>query len=370
MQQITVTLAKRSYPIYIGTNFLKNTKLLQRHIMGDQVLIVSNETVAPLYLETLKGAFASYQCDVILLPDGEQYKSLDVLTKIFDRLIEKGHRRDTTIVALGGGVIGDIAGFAAACYQRGAHLIQIPTTLLAQVDSSVGGKTAVNHSLGKNMIGAFYQPNSVIIDIEVLNSLPERQYYSGLAEVVKYALLADEKFFQWLEEKREAVLKKDVAVLTQLIVRCCEIKASIVSLDEREAGQRALLNLGHTFAHAIESVTQYLKFSHGEAVAIGLCLATDLSCKLGFLNSAALKRVKHLLESMHLATALPKQIETDKMLEHMARDKKALGGKLRFILLKSIGKAFIYEDISQSLLVQCLEASRQKSDNKQTKGSA
>ena len=279
---ITIDLGERSYPIYIGENIASDGALFAKHIVSRQTLVVSNETVAALYLEPITKALRNYQCDVLLLPDGEQYKNLTVLNKIFDMLLEKKHQRSTTLLALGGGVICDMTGFAAACYQRGVAFIQIPTTLLAQVDASIGGKTAVNHSLGKNMIGAFHQPRCVIVDINTLQSLPDREYRAGVAEIIKAALICDAEFFVWLEQNSAKILAKDKVALVYAIARACEIKASIVAADETETeGVRALLNLGHTFGHAIEQVFGYGQWLHGEAVAMGLVLAADLSVALG-----------------------------------------------------------------------------------------
>jgi 3-dehydroquinate synthase len=333
MDPLIVNLGTRSYPIYIGSGLLSDERLLQQHIAGHQVLIVSNETVAPLYLEQVKSAYKNIHTDVILLPDGEQYKSLNVLEEIFDILINNKHQRDTTIIALGGGVIGDIAGFAAACYQRGVNFIQIPTTLLAQVDSSVGGKTAVNHHKAKNMIGAFHQPKCVIIDVSVLNTLDERQFRSGLAEVIKYGMGFDHTFFEWLEQKMPQLLQLSQEHLITAIKKSCSIKANVVSEDEREQGLRALLNLGHTFGHAIETAGEYKKWLHGEAIAIGLYLAADLSHRMGYLEADAVSRVKALLEQTGFATGRPHEVTVDQFMEIMSRDKKIMKGQQRFILL-------------------------------------
>ncbi len=356
MDPLIVNLGARSYPIYIGAGLLHDETLLQQHITGHQALIVSNETVAPLYLEQVKSAYKSIQTDVILLPDGERYKSLDVLKEIFDILIQKKHQRDTTIIALGGGVVGDIAGFAAACYQRGVNLVQIPTTLLAQVDSSVGGKTAVNHPMAKNMIGAFHQPKCVIIDVSVLNTLDKRQFRSGLAEVIKYGIGFDRIFFEWLEQDMPQLLQMSHDHLITAIKKSCLIKANIVSEDEREQGLRALLNLGHTFGHAIETAGEYKQWLHGEAVAIGLYLAADLSNRMGYLPTSEVSRVKALLERTGFITHRPREVSVNQFMETMSRDKKIIKGQQRYILLKAIGDAFICPDVPLKMVTDCLEA--------------
>lgn len=358
MRQLTVHLGQRSYPIYIGAGLLANSQLLCQHILGKQVLIVSNPTIAPHYLQKVQRACQHLQCDHILLPDGEQYKTLTIFNTIIDRLLEKSHSRDTTIIALGGGVIGDMAGFAAACYQRGANLIQIPTTLLAQVDASVGGKTGVNHPSGKNMIGAFYQPLAVIVDTDTLSTLADREYYAGLAEVIKYGMLADLDFLHWLQNHMDELLAKQADALQYAIERCCALKADIVAADERESGQRALLNLGHTFAHAIESASNYTEFLHGEAVAIGLGIAADLSYQLGNITDDDLTAVKQLLKAAKLPQRLPATITTAQMLTIMLRDKKVSHGKQRFVLLKRLGQAFVTIEVSQELIEQSLARAR------------
>ena len=346
MQTITVNLANRSYPIYIDANLLDNGDLLRRHATDQQILIVTNSTIAPLYLAKIQAAFQDRQCDYILLPDGEQYKSLETINKIFDALLEKKHHRQTTLIALGGGVVCDMTGFAAACYQRGVAYLQIPTTLLAQVDASIGGKTAVNHPLGKNMIGAFHQPRTVIIDIATLTTLPEREYYAGIAEIIKAALIKDAKFFVWLEQHMDALTKRDTQTLLHAIQHACEIKAEIVAADETEITNiRALLNLGHTFGHAIEQVTGYKNYLHGEAVAIGIMLAAQLSQQQGWLTSNEVQRIKNLLQLAHLPVNLPAHLQCDKILAAMAMDKKVMDKKLRLVLLKSIGHAELISNI-------------------------
>ena len=304
MQTLVVELGERSYPIYIGPGLLGRADLLRPHIPGRQVLVVSNETVAPLYLEQAEAMLAGLQHAAVILPDGEQYKTLEVLNRVFDALLEQRFGRNCTLIALGGGVIGDMTGFAAACYQRGVHFIQIPTTLLAQVDSSVGGKTGVNHPLGKNMIGAFYQPRCVLADTDTLNTLPDRELSAGLAEVIKYGLIRDLPFLEWLEAHLEELLERQPAALVYAIEQSCRNKAEIVAADERESGLRALLNLGHTFGHAIETGMGYGLWLHGEAVAAGIRMAADLSARLGWLQPDELERVIELLRRARLPVQL------------------------------------------------------------------
>jgi len=276
MKTLQVALADRSYPIYIGRDLLSQAALLTQHINSHEVLVVTNETVAPLYLQRVLALLKDYRCESVVLPDGEQFKTLDVLNQVFDQLLTVHFSRQVTLIALGGGVIGDMTGFAAACYQRGVPFIQIPTTLLSQVDSSVGGKTAVNHALGKNMIGAFYQPQCVIADTDTLNTLDDRQLSSGLAEVIKYGLINDLGFFEWLEQNMSALRAREPAILAEAIERSCLDKANIVASDELEHGVRALLNLGHTFGHAIETGMGYGNWFHGEALACGMMMAADI----------------------------------------------------------------------------------------------
>jgi len=340
---------ERSYPIYIGENILAEHTIRQ-HIVGKQVCIVSNETIAPLYLDTLLESLgAGYQIDTVILPDGEAYKTIDTLGLIFDQLLEKKHNRTTTLIALGGGVVGDITGFAAASYQRGVNLIQIPTTLLSQVDSSVGGKTAVNHPLGKNMIGAFYQPQAVIIDTQVLHTLPPREVSAGLAEIIKYGLIIDDEFYRWLEANMASLYALESNAINHAIARSCNSKAYVVGQDEKEQGLRAILNLGHTFGHAIESHQGYGKWLHGEAVATGMVIAAALSVRLNTIASAELDRLRTILQSAHLPITIPTDMSVDDFFEKMAVDKKVSDGKLRFVLLESIGKANIVEspDVDQ-----------------------
>ncbi|TFH75157.1 3-dehydroquinate synthase [Gammaproteobacteria bacterium LSUCC0112] len=356
MHTLTVELGDRSYPIYVGTGLLTRADLLLPHINGQQVLIVSNDVVAPLYLDKLISTLSDKQCDVIVLPDGEHNKNLDTLNLIFDELLLKRHERGTTLIALGGGVTGDMAGFAAAVYQRGVNFIQIPTTLLSQVDSSVGGKTGVNHALGKNMIGAFYQPQCVLADIDVLESLPIRELQAGLAEVIKYGLLGNAAFFGWLEENMDALLARDVNKLAEAVMICCEEKARIVAADEKEGGLRALLNLGHTFGHAIEAAMGYGTWLHGEAVAAGMVMAADLSRRLGWLDAADAARARALIERAGLPVAPPPDMTPAQFLALMSVDKKVQAGKIRFVLMKELGHAVIESGIHPELLEQTLSA--------------
>lgn len=355
MQTIELQLEQHSYPIYIGEDLLTNDELFNRHILGTQIFIVSNETIAPLYLSHLLEIGKNYQCDFVLLPDGEKYKTLHVLEEVFDVLIAEGHHRSTTIIALGGGVIGDMAGFAAACYQRGVNVIQVPTTLLAQVDAAIGGKTAVNHKLGKNMIGAFHQPQAVISDISVLETLPEREFRAGMAEVIKYGLLADATLFNYLEENANEIIGLKRDKLQHIISRCAQIKAQVVGADEKEAGNRALLNLGHTFGHAIENATNYSKWLHGEAVAIGMVCAARLSAHLELLSHNDVERIIKLLEQYDLPCQRPRDVSIEQMMTIMARDKKVINNKLRYVLLKSIGQAFVTAEVSAEQVIAALQ---------------
>ncbi len=354
MNAIQVELGDRSYPIYIGIDYLDNSDLLTRHIKSKQVLVVTNETVAPLYLEKVKAHLQQYQLDCVILPDGEQYKTLPILDPIFDTLLSGKFSRNTTLIALGGGVIGDISGFAAACYQRGIPFIQIPTTLLAQVDSSVGGKTGVNHALGKNMIGAFYQPQSVIIDVNVLNTLDDRQLSAGLAEVIKYGLIRDAEFYLWIEKNIEKILARDQSTLIYIIEKSCQNKAEIVALDEKEVGIRAILNLGHTFGHAIETGAGYGVYLHGEAIAIGTCQAADLSRRLGWLSNTEVASIVALFKKAGLPTEPPKELSAQDFLNLMAVDKKNVDGEIRLILINKIGKASLPTGVERSVLLETL----------------
>ncbi|MGQ0287088.1 3-dehydroquinate synthase [Pasteurellaceae bacterium 22721_9_1] len=360
MQCVKVELKERSYPIYIGENLLTDTSVYPLK-SGDKVMIVTNQTIAPLYLETVTHTLQQIGCQVshVLLSDGEKYKSLQSLEQIYTALLTENHGRDTTIIALGGGVIGDIAGYAAASYQRGVRFIQIPTTLLAQVDSSVGGKTAVNHPLGKNMIGAFYQPAAVIIDTLTLNSLAKREVNSGLAEVIKYGAILDVDFFQWLEQHIDSLVALEQTSLQYCIARCCQIKADVVARDETEKGDRALLNLGHTFGHAIETHLGYGNWLHGEAIAAGMMMAAALSEKLGHISIADVGRLEKLLARANLPTVSPDTMQPEDYLPHMMRDKKVLAGKLRLVLLQSLGQAYVATDTDKNLVLAAIEACSQ-----------
>jgi len=356
MKTLTVDLDERSYPIYIGQGVLGQPKLITGHIRGRQVMIVSNETVAPLYLDAVRKLLGDFELASVILPDGEQYKNLDTLNMIFDALLKQRFNRRCTLIALGGGVVGDITGFAAASYQRGVAFLQIPTTLLAQVDSSVGGKTGVNHPLGKNMIGAFHQPGCVLIDTDTLGTLDDRQLAAGLAEVIKYGLIRDAGFFDWLETNMDKLKARDPQALGFAIERSCTIKAKIVAADERESGRRALLNLGHTFGHAIETGTGYGNWLHGEAVAAGMLMAADLSARHGWLAESAVDRTAALLKHAGLPTRTPAEMDADRFLELMAVDKKVVDGGLRLVLLRGIGEAFITGDFDTDLLRATLVA--------------
>ena len=349
-QEIIVSLAARSYCVHVGAGLIADTRLIASRLPQPRVALVSNDVIWPLYGRALADALASSNIKVIpiILPDGESHKGWPALNMIFDALLEHACDRKTTLIALGGGVIGDITGFAAATYQRGVPFIQIPTTLLAQVDSSVGGKTAINHPRGKNMIGAFYQPQLVLADTDTLVTLPNRELRAGLAEVIKYGLILDAKFFNWLEKNLAALLAREPVVLTHAITRSCQIKADVVADDERETaaeGGRALLNLGHTFGHAIETALGYGIWLHGEAIACGMVLATKFSHSLGFVDVETVTRTQQIFEAAGLPTAMP-NISADEMLQHMGRDKKNDAGVIKLILLKSIGKAYIDATIS------------------------
>ncbi len=356
MQTLTVDLGDRSYPIHIGERLLARADLLLPHIAGKQVCIVSNTTVAPLYLAAIKNALSKLQVDEVVLPDGEQYKTLDQLNAIFDVLLQKRHNRTTTLIALGGGVVGDMTGFAAASYQRGVDFIQIPTTLLAQVDSSVGGKTGVNHPLGKNMIGAFHQPRCVLADTDVLNTLPSREFSAGIAEVIKYGLICDREFYAWLQAHIDALMARDPQLLREAIYRSCVNKAKVVAADEREGGLRAILNLGHTFGHAIETAQGYGEWLHGEAVAVGMLMAADLSARLGWIDSREVDVLRALLARAKLPISPPQGMSVEQFLALMAVDKKVLDGQLRLVLLKHIGDAVTTSDFPLSELQACIAA--------------
>mgnify|MGYP000011514956 FL=1 len=354
MKSITVELADRSYPIVFCPGLVTGAdgseQALLASEMGDSVFIVSNETVAGLYLEPLKRLLGDRKSDVYIMPDGEMYKTLDQIQAIIGELLAAGHTRETTLIALGGGVVGDITGFAAAVYQRGVAVIQIPTTLLSQVDSSVGGKTAVNHPLGKNMIGAFHQPKMVVMDVETLKTLSAREFSAGLAEIVKHAALADRDYFHWLQANQDSIMARDSACLMTMIEWSCRIKAVIVASDEKEQGNRALLNLGHTFGHAIETLSGYGTVLHGEAVAMGLMMAADYSVRSRTLVESAPAQMAQLLTAFSLPTAVPKGLIRATFLQAMGRDKKATVEGLRLVILRDIGQAEVTSQIDEDAL--------------------
>jgi 3-dehydroquinate synthase len=356
VQQLSIELGSRSYPIFIGEGLLAERDLLARELDARRLLVVTNATVAALHLDTLRRGLAGTQLAVETLPDGERFKSLGTFTRLLDALVEARIGRDGAILALGGGVIGDIAGFAAACYQRGITYVQMPTTLLAQVDSAVGGKTGINHPAGKNLIGAFHQPRCVISDTATLRTLPERELRAGLAEVIKYGLISDASFLEWLEGHLDALLCRESPALEHAILRSCEIKAAIVAQDEREQGRRALLNLGHTFGHALESATGYGEWLHGEAVGAGMLIAAQLSARLGWLATADVERVRALLQRAGLPLAVP-QIGSARALAYMQMDKKVRDGRIRLVLLKRLGSAQLDADYDAAALQAVLEES-------------
>ena len=353
MKTLHLELGERSYPIYIGSDLLQDGALLTPHIAGSKVAVITNTVVAPLYLEKVSAALARFNPVPVILPDGEGHKTLTVVERIFTALLEAQCDRKTTLIGLGGGVIGDMAGFAAACYQRGVPFIQIPTTLLAQVDSSVGGKTGVNHPLGKNMIGAFYQPRCVLIDTATLATLPDNEFAAGLAEVIKYGLIYDATFFSWLENNIDALLARVPAAMAYVIEHSCLTKAKVVAADEKEAGARALLNLGHTFGHAIETGSGYGSWLHGEAVAVGMVMAADLSRRLGWLSTTEVTRIETLIKRARLPIRGP-QLPVDRYLKLMALDKKVQDGQLRLVLLTGIGQALITSDFPVKALNETL----------------
>jgi 3-dehydroquinate synthase len=353
--RVDVALGERAYAIHIGAGLLASAGLILEQLDLPRVAIVTNATVAPLYLQQLEQALHARGVEVmsVVLEDGERYKDWVTLNRIYDALLEHRCDRRTTLIALGGGVVGDLTGFAAATYMRGVPFIQIPTTLLAQVDSSIGGKTGVNHPLGKNMIGAFYQPRLVLADTDVLKSLPPREFSAGMAEVIKHGLVRDAAFFSWLELNMEKLFAGEPQALAHSVRRCCEIKAAVVAEDERETGVRALLNFGHTFGHAIESGLGYGNWLHGEAVAAGMAMAADLSRRMGLIADADVMRIITLLERAGLPASPPK-ISPDRLLDLMGTDKKAEGGKLRFVLLEAIGRASVRGDVPAAPLRQAL----------------
>jgi 3-dehydroquinate synthase len=341
MDTLLVSLGERSYPIVTGECLINDTGVWNEHVRSRDVFVVTNVTVAPLWLPRLRDGLAGRHVEVIELPDGERFKTLATLGTVFDAMVSARMNRDCVVVALGGGVVGDIAGFAAACYQRGVAYVQVPTSLLAQVDSSVGGKTAVDHPGGKNLIGAFHQPTAVITDINTLSTLPDRELRAGISEVIKYGLIFDLEFFAWIENNVVKLLSRDAQALNYAIRRSCEHKARVVATDEREQGARALLNLGHTFGHAIETATAYGEWLHGEAVAVGMLLAADLSHRVGWLSRGDVDRVRALL---------PPLVGAARVRELMSMDKKVKSGQLRLILLERLGSAVISADYPPQLL--------------------
>jgi 3-dehydroquinate synthase len=357
MESLSVDLGERAYPIHIGAGLISSAALYAPYLRGTAA-IVTNEVVAPLYLGRLKGALAPARIVEIVLPDGERSKSWETLNRVFDALLGARLGRDTLIVALGGGVIGDLAGFAAAVYQRGVPFLQVPTTLLAQVDSSVGGKTAINHPAGKNMIGAFHQPSAVISDVATLDTLPERELRAGIAEVIKHGLALDAPFFQWIESNVEKLVRKERGALVHAVRRSCELKARVVAADERESGARALLNFGHTFGHAIEAATGYGAWLHGEAVAAGMVMASELSLLMGHLRKIDVERVRELVKRAGLPVVGP-ALAPERLLELMALDKKAAQGKTRFVVLEAIGRARLAADIDDAQVRRAVVAAAQ-----------
>ena len=354
MDSITVELGERSYPIHIGTGLLARLDELKGPLKGRQIALITNPTIDGLYGDAVRAALAEHQVDVFCMPDGEEHKSLETYGQLMDFLLAQRHNRTTCVVALGGGVVGDLAGFAAATFQRGVDFVQVPTTLLAQVDSSVGGKTAVNHPAGKNLIGAFYQPNSVIIDTDVLASLPAREYAAGLAEIVKYGVIDDADLFSYLEQNAAAINQRDGQALSYLIRRSCEIKAKVVALDEREGGVRAILNFGHTFGHAIEKLLGYGQLLHGEAVAVGMLMAVRFSQHLGLVDEALVDRLRSLLSNLRLPIELPAKLAADDMLSAMGMDKKAVDGEIRFVITHGLGEVVVTSDYDPDALLQTL----------------
>jgi 3-dehydroquinate synthase len=350
MQTLTLELGDRSYPIDIGRGLLEDPARFAPRIRGKRVMIVTNETVAPLYLDRIRRTLGDFRPETVILPDGEKYKTLETLNQVYTALLEARFDRKATLVALGGGVIGDITGFAAASYQRGVDFIQVPTTLLSQVDSSVGGKTGVNHPLGKNMIGAFHQPRCVVIDTDTLDTLPDRELRAGIAEIIKYGLICDRPFFDWLETHMEGLLARDPEALAYAIHRSCQDKAQVVAEDEREGGRRAILNLGHTFGHAIETGMGYGVWLHGEGVATGMVMAARMSRRLGWLNDDDLARTEALIRRAGLPVEPPMEITPQRFAELMSVDKKVLDGQLRLVLLRSIGAAVVTADFDPDAL--------------------
>lgn len=358
MNTLNVDLGDRSYPIFIGAGILKNPALIQPYIKGKTTAVVSNTTVAPLYLEPIHKFTSDYKNTDVVLPDGEAFKTMETLGQVHTEMLTARCDRKTTLIALGGGVVGDISGFAAATYQRGINFIQVPTTLLSMVDSSVGGKTGVNHPLGKNMIGAFHQPQCVIIDTETLNTLDDRQLSAGIAEVIKYGYINDLAFIDWLDENIDKLMRRDPEALAYAIKRSCEQKSAIVAADEKETGQRALLNLGHTFGHAIETGLGYGKWLHGEAVAAGMIMAAELSKEHGWITENDINGMRNLLDKANLPTKPPAEITAERFKELMSIDKKVQDGVLHLILMKSMGESIITNDFDKQALMKVLGSSK------------
>jgi 3-dehydroquinate synthase len=355
MKTLNLDLGDKSYPIYIGQDLLTQTDLLTQHIKGKQVMIVTNTTVAPLYLAKVKALLTLFTVAEVILPDGEQYKTLDTVNEIFTALLTARFDRSCTLIALGGGVVGDMTGFAAASYQRGVNFIQIPTTLLSQVDSSVGGKTGVNHPLGKNMIGAFYQPKCVLIDVDTLDTLDDRQYSAGMAEVIKYGLLGNVNFLIDLQQNIDDLMHRDKSLIIKAVHQSCTDKANIVAQDELESGKRALLNFGHTFAHAIENTLGYGTYLHGEAVAVGMLMAAELSALEGFIASSDVQQVKDLLQKAQLPVSINSKISYQDFVDAMSVDKKVIDGEVRLVLMKKLGQTFISKDYQKNDLQQVIK---------------
>lgn len=361
--QVEVSIPGHQYPVLIARNGLSDADLLKSLVHSNQVMVVTNKTIAPLYLDQVQSSFADYQCDTLILEDGEEHKNQQNLFALYDALIDKRHHRDTTLIALGGGVIGDLTGFAAATYQRGVGLIQIPTSLLAQVDAAIGGKTAINHPTGKNMIGSFYQPSAVLIDVNTLATLPEREFKAGIAEIIKYALLVGGEFLIQLRVSLAKGLTAQSPELANIIQQCCQIKAQFVVDDEKEVGARALLNLGHTFAHALEAYTKYQYWLHGEAVAIGLYCASILSVKLGLNDDSLIAEVENLLIQAGLPHKIPGFIQLDQLEDLMSLDKKVKNNCLRFIVIKKPGNCYLEDKITKACLHDTLIAAVEGENN-------
>ena len=358
MKTIDIDLPQNAYPVYLGRGLLVNAGAWQRHLGDGKVLVVSNDTVAPLYLDALLSALGGREVETHIIPDGEQFKTVETWQGILDRLVAMQARRDAVIVALGGGVVGDISGYAAACYMRGIRFVQAPTTLLSQVDASVGGKTGVNHVRGKNLIGAFHQPSTVIIDSASLDTLPAREFNAGMAEVVKYGAISDPEFFTWLEDNAADIVSRDAAAIDRLIEISVLNKADVVRQDEKEAGVRALLNFGHSFGHALESETGYSEFLHGEAVAIGMVTAARLSESRSMCEPGATERLLTLLEHFGLPTRIPGHLNVERLAEALTLDKKAVASGLRLVLLKAIGEAVIDSDSTTEQIMDAIHASQ------------